>query len=96
MKIKRIVFGFLTLSLLACNFVTQMIFPPTATPIPTVTATASPTPTATPFVPAFIPPECAAAPIATIPPELAVQATPEIENEDIALHEQLASVEEVG
>jgi len=96
MKIKRIVFGFLTLSLLACNFVTQMVFPPTATPIPTATATASPTPTATPFVPAFIPPECAAAPIATIPPELAVQATPEIENEDIARHEQLAIVEEVG
>ena len=39
MKTKRIVFGFLVLSLLSCNYVTQMIVPPTATPLPTSTST---------------------------------------------------------
>ena len=48
MKIKRIVFGPLVLSLLACNFVSQMVFPPTATPTATVTATATASPTPTP------------------------------------------------
>jgi carboxyl-terminal processing protease len=79
MKIKRIIFGFLVLSLLSCNFVTQMVAPPTPTPTPTstptATATASPTPT--PLIPAYIPPQCAASPLATVPPELVAQSTPE-------------------
>ena len=91
MKIKRIAFGLSIFSLLACNFVTQMVFPPTATPTPTLTATAtaSPIPTATPLAPAYIPPECAAVPVATIPPELAVQATPDIQISEISKDDQL-------
>lgn len=91
MKIKRLAFGLSILSLLACNFVTQMVFPPTATPIPTITqtVTASPVPTATPLVPAYAPPECAAVPLATVPPDVAVQATPDIEIKEVSTSEQL-------
>ncbi|MCI0549819.1 MAG: S41 family peptidase [Anaerolineae bacterium] len=98
MKIKRIVFGFLILSLLACNYVTQMILPPTPTPTPTLTPTASPTPTPTPLVPAFIPPECASTPLATIPPETAF-AQPTLESEvnaDISQGDQLKVLEELA
>lgn len=102
MKIKRIVFGFLVLSLLSCNFVTQMIAPPTATPTitptftPTATATPSPTPTATPLVPAYIPPQCdPAAPPATVPPEFFVQPTPQIEVEEISKQAQLEILGEI-
>ncbi len=82
MKTKRIVFGFLILSLLACNYVTQMIVPPTATPTPslTPTATASLTPTPVPLVPAFIPPECGSSPLATVLPETGL-AQPTLESE---------------
>ncbi|HET9914270.1 MAG TPA: S41 family peptidase [Anaerolineales bacterium] len=86
MKIKRITFGFLVLSLLACNFVTQMVFPPTVTPTASPTLTATPTPT--PFIPAFIPPECAAAPLATVAPDVLLQATPEFEVTEISKDEQ--------
>lgn len=102
MKIKRIVFGFLILSLLACNYVTQMIVPPTATPLPTAsrtpTATASATPTPVPLVPAFIPPECGSAPLATVPPETALaQPTLEIEaNPNISQGEQHSILEELA
>ena len=98
MKIKRIAFGLSILSLLACNFVTQMVFPPTATPTSTVTATATATftPTATPLVPAYVPPECAAVPLATIPPDLAVQATPDIEISDVSKDEQLRILNELS
>ncbi|RPI91212.1 MAG: hypothetical protein EHM40_16380 [Chloroflexi bacterium] len=95
MKIKRILFGFLVLSLLACNFVTQMVLPPTATPTATATVTASPTSTPTPLVPAFIPPECAAAPLATVPPDLLLQATPEFEVTEISKDEQLDIFDEL-
>ncbi len=86
MKMKKMVFGFLILTLLSCNYVTQMIVPPTATPLPTATATAtaSPTPTPVPLLPAYSPPECEAVPLATVHPDviaqatLAVQANPEI------------------
>ena len=73
MKIKRLAFGLLILSMLACNYVTQLILPATATPIPTLTATpaASPTSTSEPLKPAFIPPGCEATPLATIAPEVA-------------------------
>ncbi|HEU4745206.1 MAG TPA: hypothetical protein VFS61_08215, partial [Anaerolineales bacterium] len=67
MIIKRILFGLLILSTLACNFVTQMVYPPTATPPPTATATPTATPTLTPtpeLQPAYIPPECTTVPIA--------------------------------
>jgi len=98
MKIKRIAFGFLVLSLLACNFVTQMVVPPTATPSATATATASLTPTLTPtpLVPAFIPQECAAVPFATVPPELALQSTPEFEITEVSQNEQLIILSELG
>ncbi|HEX5807285.1 MAG TPA: S41 family peptidase [Anaerolineales bacterium] len=91
MKIKRLAFGLSILSLLACNFVTQMVLPPTATPLPTITqtVTASPVPTATPLVPAYAPPECAAVPLATVPPDMAVPATPDIEIKDVSTNEQL-------
>jgi len=96
MKLKRIVFGLLILSLLACNFVTQMVFPPTATPTATATVTASPTPTATPLVPAFIPPECGTTPLATVPPVLSAQATPEFQVTEIPQGEQLSILRELG
>lgn len=86
MKVKRIVYGLLVLSLLACNFVTQMVFPPTVTPTASPTLTATPTPT--PFVPAFIPPECAAVPLATVAPDILLQATPEFEVIEISKDEQ--------
>jgi len=100
MKTKRIAFGLLILSLLACNTITQMIVPPTATPLPssTPTATASPTPTPVPLVPAFIPPECAAVPLATIPPDAALaQSTPEFEsNPEISKGEQLRVLKDIA
>lgn len=96
MKIKRILFGLLILSLLACNFVTQMVFPPTATPIPTVTVTSSPIPTATSLVPAFIPPECGTTPLATIPPSVSAQATSEFQVTAIPQGEQLTILRELG
>ena len=98
MKIKRILFGLLILSLLACNFVTQMVFPPTATPAATAPLTASFTPTATqtPLVPAFIPPECANTPLATIPPDVSAQATSELQVTEIPQSEQLDILNELG
>ena len=68
--------GVLTVALLACNFVTQLVAPPTPTPPPTPTLTPfpapSPTLTSTPLVPAYIPPQCANQPLATVAPELAL------------------------
>ena len=96
MKLKRIIFGLLILSLLACNFVTQMVFPPTVTPTATTTLTSSPTLTATPLVPAFIPPECGTTPLATVPPDLSAQATPEFQVTEIPQGEQLSILRELG
>jgi carboxyl-terminal processing protease len=97
MKVKRLTFGILILSMLACNYVTQMVFPPTATPIPTLTptATASPTPTPEPLKPAFIPPECATVPLATISPEIASQPALEFEPVEILQGEQMRILREV-
>lgn len=96
---KKFVFGFLVLSLLSCNYVTQLIVPPTATPLPTATATvtitASPTATPVPLVPAFIPPECASAPIATLVPDSIAQPTLE-PNTEISKMAQLRIVSEIG
>ena len=98
MRIKRIVFGLTILPLLACNFVTQMVYPPTATPIPASTATISAvlTPTAEPLRPAYIPPECATVPLATIAPDQAAQATPEFEVVDVPQDEQLRILRNLG
>lgn len=98
MRTKRIIFGLLILPVLACNFVTQMVYPPTATPSPTVTVapTATPFPTRTPALqPAYIPPECTTAPLATIPPDLAVQATLDVPIEEVSQTEQLRIFQEL-
>jgi C-terminal peptidase prc len=101
MRIKRIVFGLSILPLLACNFVTQMVFPPTPTLIPTATATQTattvPSPTPTPALqPAYIPPECATVPLATVPPELAIPATADIQIDEISQVEQLNIFRQLG
>lgn len=96
MKIRRLIFGFLILSLLACNYVTQMVFPPTATPLPTLTATASPTLTPEPLAPAFIPPECGTTPLATISPASASQSAPEFEIAEISQGEQMRILRELA
>jgi len=98
MKTKRFLFGLLVLSLLSCNFVTQMVAPPTATPIPTFTptTTASPSPTATPLVPAYIPPQCdASAPLPTISPDIAIHPTPQFETKAISKKMQLEIIDEI-
>src|SRR5215211_2153541 len=100
MKIKKLMLGFLILALLSCNYVTQMIVPATATPLPTVTptttATTTPTPTPVPLVPAYIPPECAAASLATIAPDIIAQATPENRaNPEISKIKQLRVLREI-
>jgi carboxyl-terminal processing protease len=97
MKLKKFVFGFLILTLLSCNYVTQMIVPPTATPIPTATLTPSPTstPTPVPILPAFIPPQCASTPLATVVPDVAVQPTLEA-NAEISKAEELNIIKEIG
>ena len=90
MKTKRTLLGFLVLTLLACNYVTQMVLPATATAIPTIT------PTATPLAPAYIPPQCdAAAPLATIAPDVAIQPTPVFETKQISKLEQLQVLNEI-
>ncbi len=101
MKIKRFTFGLLVLSLLACNVVTQMAAPPTPTPTwtptPTATATASPTPTPTPLIPAYIPPQCAAVPLATVPPEVVSLSTPEFgTNPEISQEQQSRILRRIG
>ncbi|HXF84799.1 MAG TPA: S41 family peptidase [Anaerolineales bacterium] len=95
MKIKRFAFGLLSSTLLACNFVMQMITPPT--PLPTATFTPSLTPTPTPLVPAYIPPQCAGQPFATVPPEQAALPTAELTaNPDISKSEQLRVLKRIG
>ena len=96
MKIKRLAFGILILSLLACNYVAQMVFPPTATALPTSTPTASPTSTPEPLAPAFIPPECATTPLATISPETASQPAPAFETVEISQGEQMRILRELA
>src|SRR5258706_8997044 len=80
MKTKRIAFGLLILALMACNFVTQLIAPPTATPFPTATftPTSTSTPTDVPLAPAYIPPQCANKVLATLAPDTAL-AQPTLE-----------------
>src|SRR5215216_3864575 len=86
MKIKRLIFGILILSLLACNYVTQMVFPPTATP----------TFTPEPLAPAYIPPECGTTPLATIAPENASRPAPIFETLEISQGEQMRILRELA
>jgi len=75
MKIKRFSYIFLIATMLACNFVTSGLTPPTATPPPpTLTATLEP------LAPAYIPSSCENIALATISPSTAlVQPTPELQ-----------------
>ncbi|MEW6086322.1 MAG: S41 family peptidase [Chloroflexota bacterium] len=68
MNKKRILYGFLVLSLLACNYVTQLTNPATPTP-PVAVITATLSPTSAPLVPAYVPPECTSVAPATVPPQ---------------------------
>src|SRR5215204_3351508 len=102
MKIKRIAFGFLISALMACNFITQMIVPPMATPLPTATLTPTailtPSPTPTPLVPVYIPPQCANSALATIAPDtaLAQSALDSKRNPDISKSMQLQVLRNVA
>jgi len=98
MKMNKIAFGFLILTLLSCNYVTQMIVPPTATPIPpTASATVLPTPMPVPLIPAFIPSQCTSVPLATVSPDPATQPTPELQtNADVSKDDQLSIVREMA
>jgi carboxyl-terminal processing protease len=98
MKLQKIFLGFSILALLSCNYITQMIVPPTPTAIPTATATATltPTPTPVPIVPAFIPPECADKPLATVAPDAIAQVTPAFpSNTQISKRSQLAVLDRI-
>jgi carboxyl-terminal processing protease len=100
MKRKKLAFGFLLLSLLACSTVTNMVVPPTATLTSTATATltASPTPTETavPLVPAYIPPECANTPLATLPPGTFTAPTEEGDSHlELSQDEQLEILDQI-
>ncbi len=74
MKIKRFSYILLIAAMLACNFVTSRLTPPTATPAPALTATLEP------LTPAYIPSSCQNIALATVPPATAlVQPTPELQ-----------------
>ncbi len=79
MKIKRFSYVLLITTMLACNFVTSRLSPPTATPAPTLTATLEP------LAPAYIPSSCQNIALATVPPATALaQPTPELQaNPDV-------------
>jgi C-terminal peptidase prc len=102
MKIKKLAFGFLILTLLSCNYVTQMVLPPTATAIPTITLpalteTSVPSPTAVPLVPAYVPDECKNTPLATLAPDVTAQPTPEAQTDpEISKREQLEIIDQVN
>ena len=97
MKIKRIAFGFLILSLLSCNYVTQIFVPPTATPTLTFTPTSTATliPTVTPLAPVYIPPECEAQPHPTLAPDVDIQPLVEFETEEIPKRTQLRILDDI-
>ena len=80
MNKKRIVYGLMALSLLACNAVTRVFNPPTESPTAIFTATsfAQSAPTGSALAPAYVPPECAAIAPATVSPQQ-VAPTPTLE-----------------
>jgi C-terminal peptidase prc len=101
MNLRKIAFGILIFSLLACSTVTNMVLPPTATLVPTETLTLTPSPTATetatPFVPAYIPPDCADTTLATVVPETySTPAQEEQVNEAIDKQDQLQILDQVN
>jgi C-terminal peptidase prc len=101
MKIRKLAFAFLILALLSCNYVTQMVMPPTATAIatgtPALTETAVASPTTVALVPAYIPPQCATVPLATVAPEVIAQVTPESHpNADNSKREKLRILDQVS
>jgi len=98
MKTKRLFFGILVLSLLSCNYVTQLIVPPTNTPHPTFTQTSTTlsTPTVSPLAPAFIPPQCEAQPLATLSPDVFVQPTPQYDTKEISKRAQLRILRDIA
>lgn len=72
MNPKRLSYVLLISSALACNYVADLIAPPTATPVPTSTPV--------PLMPAYIPPNCENIPLATVSPATALaQPTPELQ-----------------
>ncbi|MCC6300571.1 MAG: PDZ domain-containing protein [Anaerolineales bacterium] len=75
---KRIVYGLIVLSLLACNTVTQVLNPPTALPPATETTDAPFAPTSSALAPAYVPPECVSVAPATVSPQQ-VLPTPTLE-----------------
>ncbi|NWG08165.1 MAG: PDZ domain-containing protein [Chloroflexi bacterium] len=90
MKSRRIVLAVLVAWMLSCQTINRMIATPTPlptfTPIPTFTFT----PTPEPLKPAYIPPECAAVPLATAIPNAQAESTPEVEpNPELSTTEQL-------
>ena len=97
MKTKRILLGLAVLLLLSCNYVTQLIVPPTAAPPPTFTQTSTPlsTSTAAPLTPAFIPPQCEANPIATISPDVVIRPAPQYETTEISKQAQLRILKDI-
>ncbi len=83
MKLKQFACVILIASMLACNFVTGKLAPPTATPPPpTPTFTATPEP----LTPAYIPSSCENIALATVSPATALaQPTPELQaNPDVS------------
>jgi len=99
MRTKKLLFGFLILVLLSCNYVTQMIVPPTATAVPTATATLTASPTATetpvPLVPAYVPPDCASSPLATVAPDVVTPTEELPTDENLSQQEQLEILHEM-
>ena len=96
MNSKKIVGGMLVLTLLSCNYLNQMINPPTPTPLPTLTPTLTLTPTPEPLKPAFIPPECDSVPLATAIPGEVLENAPQLEpNPKISTADQLAVFDEL-
>ena len=78
MKIRRFSYVFLIAAMLACNFITSRVTPPTATPAPTFTATLEAT--LEPLAPSYIPSICQNIALATVPPATAlVQPTTELQ-----------------
>lgn len=79
MNPKRFTHILIIFSMLACNYINDLVAPPTGTPLPVPTATVVPTSTPGPLTPAYIPPNCQNIPLATVPPATALaQPTPSI------------------
>lgn len=89
MNPKRLSYILLVSSMLACNFIADIISPPTATPVSTFTPEA--------LTPAYIPPNCQNIPLATVPPATALaQPTPELQiNPEVSKDTQLEVFDEM-